>query len=172
MRAPFRFLFHLLALIGQPTRRLFVLTWLGLPGYIHLYSADHASAQVSNVSCSCQVFSPFFCRFLRCLKSSPVAALPWPQLGPRNAPALGPVSVPAAWPPVDYLSGQVGGVQPQYPGKWRKCPPGRAYKHQCYKCEGSHPVSNCNFRGQNKQSSCHPSTAKSQSSHPANTRKS
>ena len=31
--------FHLLELKGQPTRRLFVLTWLGLPGYIHLYSA-------------------------------------------------------------------------------------------------------------------------------------
>ena len=56
--------------------------------------------------------------------------------------------------------------------KGRKCAPGCAYKHQCYKCEGSHPVSNCNFRGQSKQSSFHPSTARSQSSHPANTSKS
>ena len=34
--------------------------------------------------------------------------------------------------------------------KGRKCAPGCAYKYQCYKCEGSHPVSNCNFRGQSK----------------------
>ena len=56
--------------------------------------------------------------------------------------------------------------------KGRKCASGCAYKHQCYKCEGSHPVSNCNFRCQSKQSSFHPSTARSQSSHPANTSKS
>lgn len=29
--------------------------------------------------------------------------------------------------------------------KGRKCSPASAYKHLCYKCEGSHPVSKCNF---------------------------
>ena len=31
--------------------------------------------------------------------------------------------------------------------KGRKCAPACAYKHLCYKCEGSHPVPKCNFRG-------------------------
>lgn len=56
-------------------------------------------------------------RSYRGAKSSPVAALIGPQLGPQNAPPLGLVSVQAAWPHVAYLSGQVGVVQPQYPGK-------------------------------------------------------
>ena len=56
--------------------------------------------------------------------------------------------------------------------KGRKCAPGCAYKHQCYKCEGSHPVSNCNFRGPAKTSRFQPPPAKPQSSQPANSCKS
>lgn len=33
-----------------------------------------------------------------------------------------------------------------------ECVANCAFKHLCYKCEGSHPVSRCNFRGQNRTS--------------------
>ena len=56
--------------------------------------------------------------------------------------------------------------------KGRKCALGCAYKHLCYKCEGSHPISKCNFRGPAKTSSFQPQAAKSQSSQPANSSKS
>ena len=42
------------------------------------------------------------------------------------------------------------------------CAPGCAFKHLCFKCEGPHPVSRCNFRGQSRPSSTRPPSAKSQ----------
>ena len=42
------------------------------------------------------------------------------------------------------------------------CDAGCAFKHLCYKCEGTHPVSRCNFRGQSRPSSNRPLPAKSQ----------
>lgn len=42
------------------------------------------------------------------------------------------------------------------------CDAGCAFKHLCYKCEGTHPVSRCNFRGQGRPSSNRPLPAKSQ----------
>ena len=41
------------------------------------------------------------------------------------------------------------------------CDAGCAFKHLCYKCEGPHPVSRCNFRGQRRPSSTRPLPAKS-----------
>ena len=42
------------------------------------------------------------------------------------------------------------------------CDAGCAFKHLCYKCEGPHAVSRCNFRGQSRTSSSQPMPAKSQ----------
>ena len=42
------------------------------------------------------------------------------------------------------------------------CDAGCAFKHLCYKCEGTHPVSRCNFRGLSRPSSNRPLPAKSQ----------
>ena len=42
------------------------------------------------------------------------------------------------------------------------CDAGCTFKHLCYKCEGPHPVSRCNFRGQRRPSSTRPLPAKSQ----------
>ena len=46
--------------------------------------------------------------------------------------------------------------------KGMECIPNCAYKHLCYKCQGSHPVSRCNFRGQSRVTSNKPLPAKSQ----------
>ena len=53
--------------------------------------------------------------------------------------------------------------------KGRKCPPGCAFKHLCYRCEGSHVVTKCNFRDSAKLNHSQPQAAKSfltQPSHP------
>ena len=42
------------------------------------------------------------------------------------------------------------------------CDSGFAFKYLCYKCDGPHPVSRCNFRGQSRTSSNRPLPAKSQ----------
>jgi len=42
-----------------------------------------------------------------------------------------------------------------------ECVANCAFKHLCYKCEGSHPVSRCNFRGQSRIPSHKPLPAKS-----------
>lgn len=42
------------------------------------------------------------------------------------------------------------------------CDAGCAFKHLCYKCEGTHPVSRCNFRGHSRPSSNRPLPAKPQ----------
>ena len=113
----------------------------------------------------------------RFLRQAHRSALPWDRIHDELWLKSNQVTQPRLFQPTPQ--GRVPGKVDTTPKgycfrfhKGRKCAPGCAYKHQCYKCEGSHPVSNCNFRGQSKQSSGHPSTAKSQSSHPANTRKS
>ena len=113
----------------------------------------------------------------RFLRQAHCSALPWDQIHDELWLKSNQVTQPRPFQTTSQ--GRVPGKVDTTPKgyrfrfhKGRKCAPGCAYKHQCYKCEGSHPVSNCNFRGQSKQSSCHPSTARSQSSHPANTRKS
>ena len=45
--------------------------------------------------------------------------------------------------------------------KGRKCPPGCAFKHLCYRCEGSHVVTKCNFRDSAKLNHSQPQAAKS-----------
>ena len=42
--------------------------------------------------------------------------------------------------------------------KDRKCLPSCTFKHLCYRCEGSHPISKCNFRGSSKIASSQPPT--------------
>ena len=56
--------------------------------------------------------------------------------------------------------------------KDKKCNPGCAYNHNCFKCEGSHPVTKCNFRGPSKQSRPRPLPANSFPNKPSNTNKS
>ena len=54
--------------------------------------------------------------------------------------------------------------------KGRKCPPGCAFKHLCYRCEGSHVVTKCDFRDSAKLNHSQPQAAKSfltQPSHPS-----
>ena len=53
--------------------------------------------------------------------------------------------------------------------KGRKCPQGCAFKYLCYRCEGSHVVTKCNFRDSAKLNHSQPQAAKSfltQPSHP------
>ena len=58
--------------------------------------------------------------------------------------------------------------------KDRKCLPSCTFKHLCYRCEGSHPISKCNFRGSSKIASSQPRPAKSSlsASQPPNSSKS
>ena len=113
----------------------------------------------------------------RFLRQAHRSALPWDRIHDELWLKSHQVTSPRSLPPAftGRLTGKVDTTPKGYCfrfHKGRKCPPGCAYKHLCYKCEGSHPVSKCNFRGPAKTSSFQPQPAKSQSSQPANSSKS
>ena len=113
----------------------------------------------------------------RFLRQAHRSALPWDRIHDELWLKSHQVTSPRSLPPAitGRLTGKVDTTRKGYCfrfHKGRKCPPGCAYKHLCYKCEGSHPVSKCNFRGPAKTSSFQPQPAKSQSSQPANSSKS
>jgi len=113
----------------------------------------------------------------RFLRQAHRSALPWDRIHDELWLKSHQVTSPRSLPPAftGRLTGKVDATPKGYCfrfHKGRKCPPGCAYKHLCYKCEGSHPVSKCNFRGPAKTSSFQPQPAKSQSSQPANSSKS
>ena len=113
----------------------------------------------------------------RFLRQAHRSALPWDRIHDELWLKSHLVTPPRSLQPAftGRLTGKVDTTPKGYCfrfHKGRKCPPGCAYKHLCYKCEGSHPVSKCNFRGPAKTSSFQPQPAKSQSSQPANSSKS
>ena len=113
----------------------------------------------------------------RFLRQAHRSALPWDRIHDELWLKSHQVTPPRSLQPAftGRLTGKVDTTPKGYCfrfHKGRKCPPGCAYKHLCYKCEGSHPVSKCNFRGPAKTSSFQPQPAKSQSSQPANSSKS
>ena len=112
----------------------------------------------------------------RFLRQAHRSALPWDRIHDELWLKSHQVTPPRSLQPAftGRLTGKVDTTPKGYCfrfHKGRKCPPGCAYKHLCYKCEGSHPVSKCNFRGPAKTSSFQPQPAKSQSSQPANSSK-
>ena len=111
----------------------------------------------------------------RFLRQAHRSALPWDRIHDELWLKSHQVTSPRSLPPAftGRLTGKVDTTPKGYCfrfHKGRKCPPGCA--RLCYKCEGSHPVSKCNFRGPAKTSSFQPQPAKSQSSQPANSSKS
>ena len=119
----------------------------------------------------------FYDENFRFLRQANRSALPWDQihneLWLKSHQVTPPRSLQQAF--TGRLAGKVDTTPKGYCfrfHKGRKCFPGCAYKHLCYKCEGSHPVSKCNFRGPAKTSGFQPQPAKSQSSQPANSSKS
>ena len=94
------------------------------------------------------------------LRQAHRSALPWERIHDELWLNSNQVHVPQprAFQPISQgrVSGKVETTPKGYCfrfHKGRKCAPGCAYKHQCFKCEGSHPAANCNFRGQRKHSS-------------------
>ena len=121
----------------------------------------------------------FYDENFRFLRQAHRSALPWERIHDELWLKSNQVHVPQprAFQPISQ--GRVYGKVETTPKgycfrfhKGRKCAPGCAYKHQCFKCEGSHPAANCNFRGQRKHSSSQSPAAKSNSSYPTNASKS
>ena len=119
----------------------------------------------------------FYDENFRFLRQTHHAALPWDQihgeLWLKSQVSLRRPLQNSAPPP----KGKADFVPKGYCFKFhkdRKCLPSCTFKHLCYRCEGSHPISKCNFRGSSKIASLQPRTAKSSpsASQPPNSSKS
>lgn len=119
----------------------------------------------------------FYDENFRFLRQTHHSALPWDRIHNELWLKSHQVNPPKSLQPLS--TGRLPGEADTTPKgycfrfhKGRKCAPGCGYKHLCYKCEGSHPVSKCNFRGPAKTSSFQPQPTKSQSPQTANSSKS
>ena len=118
----------------------------------------------------------FYDENFRFLRQTHHSALPWDRIHDELWLKSHQITSPKSLQPL--FTGRLSGKADTTPKaycfrfhKGRKCAPGCGYKHLCYKCEGSHPVSKCNFRGPSKTSGFQPQTAKSQSPQTANSSK-
>lgn len=119
----------------------------------------------------------FYDENLRFLGQAHHAALPWDrihgELWLKSQVSLRRPLQNSAHPP----KGKTDFVPKGYCFKFhkdRKCLPSCTFKHLCYRCEGSHPISKCNFRGSSKIASSQPRPAQSSpsASQPPNSSKS
>ena len=112
----------------------------------------------------------FYDENFRFLRQTHHAALPWDrihgELWLKSQVSLRRPLQKSAPPP----KGKADFVPKGYCFKFhkdRKCLPSCTFKHLCYRCEGSHPISKCNFRGSSKIASLQSRTAKSSQRHPS-----
>ena len=90
----------------------------------------------------------FYEENFRFLRQAHLAALPWDrihgELWLKSQVSLRQPLQNPAHPPKGYCFKFL---------KDRKCLPSRTFKHLCYRCEGSHPIPKCTFRGSSKVAS-------------------